>query len=84
MTATTTRRQAASGELGQLRGELAEARAEIDELRQVLRAVAGLAFGIGITRGPASTGGPLRSVADVCRVYGVSGHTATIEKLFSP
>jgi hypothetical protein len=75
--AVTTRRKPASDEVEQLR-------AEIDELRQALRAVAGLAFGIGINRAPVSAGGSARTVADVCRMYGISGHTATIEKLFSP
>ncbi len=82
--AAATGRKAASGELGQLRGELAEARAEIGELRTQLRAVAGLAFGIGVTRAPAGTNASVTTIRGVCQLYGVSGHAEAIEKLFSP
>ena len=81
---TTTRRRTATGDDEQLRAELAEARAEIAELRTQLRAVAGLAFGIGIHRAPVSANHSVRTVADICRLYGISGHTATIEKIFNP
>ncbi len=84
MTAIATRRTKASGDVGQLAAELAEARAEIAELREQLRAVAGLAFGIGIHRAPVTAGASVRNVADICRLYGISGHTATIEKIFNP
>lgn len=81
--AVTTRRKPASGDL-ELHNALAEARTEIGELRQALRAVAGLAFGIGVHRAPIGTGESITTIRGVCQLYGVSGHTATIEKLFSP
>lgn len=84
MATVTAARRAKASEIEQLRGELAAARTEIEQLRQALRAVAGLAFGIGVNRAPVSAGGSARSVADVCRMYGISGQTAVIEKLFGP
>jgi hypothetical protein len=84
MAAITTTRRAKASDVEQLLGELAEARAEIAELRAQLRAVAGLALGIGIQRAPVSASGSCRGVADVCRMYGISGHTETIEKIFNP
>jgi hypothetical protein len=80
MTAVASRRRSKDGETEQLRAELAEARAEVAELRQVLKAVAGLAFGIGVSRAP--VGGSVRNVREVCNLYGVSSHAETIQRLF--
>lgn len=84
MAAISTRRKPASGELEQLRAELAEVRAELAEMHEALRAVAGLTFGIGVTRAPVGAGGGITTIRGVCGLYGVSGRTETIEKLFAP
>ncbi len=88
--AVTTRRKPASGEIEQLRGEieqlrgeLAGTRAEIGELRTQLRAVAGLAFGIGVIRAPAGTNASVTTIRGVCQLYGVSGHAEAIAEILT-
>jgi hypothetical protein len=63
--------------------ELEQLRAEVAELRQALRAVAGLAFGIGIRQQPQTQmAAAVTSVEDICRIYGVSGQAHIIKQIF--
>lgn len=78
MTAVTTRRYSKADDAA----EVEQLRAEIAGLRQALRAVAGLAFGIGLRHQPVNTNGGGGTIADICRIYGISGQADVIKELF--